>query len=56
MGAEYFAILINDEEVMQLKNDLLTIKRIMALTGIDLGNNILEANDHGFRIKWGGER
>lgn len=55
MGTSYFAILFNDEEVMKLEQNLLTIERIKALSVFQLGNAIFTTKDYGFDITWGGE-
>lgn len=55
MATDHFAILFNDEEVMTLEQALMTIERIKALSGFQLGNAIFTAKDYGFDITWGGE-
>ncbi|MFR7589860.1 MAG: hypothetical protein ACLUVC_00305 [Longibaculum sp.] len=55
MATSYFAILFNDEEVMKLEQNLLTIERIKALSVFQLGNVIFTSKDYGFDITWGGE-
>ena len=54
MGTSYFAILLNDSIAMKLEKDLLTIKKVLAQSGLQLGKNIFTANSVGFRITWGG--
>ena len=55
MATSYFAILFNDEEVMKLEQNLLTIDRVRANIGFQLGGSIWNVKDYGFDISWGGE-
>ena len=55
MAPSYFAILFNDEEVMKLEQNLLTIERIKALSVFQLGDAIFTTKANGFDITWGGQ-
>lgn len=55
MATSYFAILFNDEEVMKLEQNLLTIDRIKAHSSFELGHALFSVKDYGFDITWGGE-
>ena len=54
MGTSYFAILFNDEEVMKLEQNLLTIDRIKSRLSFELGQAIFTVKDYGFDMTWGG--
>lgn len=55
MAPSYFSILFNNEEVMKLEQNLLTIERIKALSIFQLGDVIFTTKNNGFDMTWGGQ-